>query len=145
MGTTQSRKVPSPEIGSKPDSFFDSPVKVPSTPTTNQTKSFWERMLSSPTNSYVKVLFCGRDHFPSAFIYTSEELKGRKEVMVCQCDSCELDTQIQDAHVVIPLMTKITGNLIQNAPYLNLIMQFGVGLEGFISFYLLILFSKKET
>ena len=33
-------------------------------------------------------------------------------------------------HLQVPLMSKIDRSIIEKAPFLNLIMQFGVGLEG---------------
>lgn len=112
--------------------FADSPVKSSSAVTAGSAgSSFWSIDLFGLSQShYAKVLFCGRDHFPSGFIYTKEALQSHANIVVVQCDATELATEIEDAHVIVPLMTKISRDLIEKAPYLNLIMQFGVGLEG---------------
>lgn len=135
MGVAQSslqqEKQP-PSIG-----FFDSPAKqvVTNVQKNSESKegSFWSSILGaspSKSNGYVKVLFCGKDHFPSAFAYTKEELLLNRNVVVLQCDQNDIEREIADTHVIIPLMSKITRDLIEKAPLLNLIMQFGVGLEG---------------
>ena len=41
-----------------------------------------------------------------------------------------VSSEIVNSHVVIPLMTKITKNMIQHSPPLQLIMQYGTGIEG---------------
>jgi phosphoglycerate dehydrogenase-like enzyme len=111
--------------------FADSPVKSSSAVAGAASNSFWNIDLFGLSQShYAKVLFCGRDHFPSGFIYTKEALQNHTNIVVAQCDTTELATEIEDAHVVVPLMTKISRDLISKAPYLNLIMQFGVDLDG---------------
>jgi len=49
---------------------------------------------------------------------------------VVQCDREIVQSEIVNSHVVVPLMTKITKNMIQHSPKLQLIMQYGTGIEG---------------
>lgn len=78
----------------------------------------------------IKILFCGTGHFLDGYMMTKEALKAEKNVEVVQCKREDVQKEIASAHVVIPLMCKITKNMIQHAPRLQLIMQYGVGLEG---------------
>jgi len=65
--------------------------------------------------------------FP-AMIETVTRLLPEDEVRVCLQQ--ETAQRIAWAEVVIPAMTRITEEMIQSAPDLKLIQQFGVGLEG---------------
>jgi len=106
---------------------------------------------NADTVEYVKVLFCGGFykfilkyefniclncytssgfHFQDGFEFTKEALKNQKNIIIKQCAQEHVEREIIDSHVVVPLMTKITKNLMDKAPYLNLIQQFGMGLEG---------------
>ena len=75
----------------------------------------------------VKVLFCGTGHMASAFINTRENLKDEKDIEVITSD--DVEKEMKDATVVIPLMQKISASLIEASPNLKAIIQFGVGLE----------------
>jgi len=91
----------------------------------------------------MKVLFCGQ-HFRSSYIFTETAVlslfKTHFEqnamvfndsiVKVSHCAMEEVDKNIHDATIAIPFMTKFTKELIQKAPKLKMIMQYGVGLEG---------------
>jgi len=120
------------ERANAPEFFADTPVKSSSsTGRSNGGSSFWSMdFFGTAQIQYAKVLFCGKDHFPSGFVYTKQALQSHSNIVVAQCDAADLGTEIEDAHVIVPLMTKITRELIEKAPYLSLIMQFGVGLEG---------------
>lgn len=74
----------------------------------------------------MRVLICD-DMFP-AMIETVTRLLPEDEVRVCLQQ--EAAQRIAWAEVVIPAMTRITEEMIQSAPDLKLIQQFGVGLEG---------------
>lgn len=74
----------------------------------------------------MKILICA-DMFP-AMIETVTRLLPEDEVRVCL--QKEVPTQASWAEVLIPAMTRITSEIIQSAPNLKLIQQFGVGLEG---------------
>ena len=65
--------------------------------------------------------------FP-AMIETVTRLLPEDEVRVCLPK--EVPTQAPWAEVLIPAMTRLTPEIIQSAPDLKLIQQFGVGLEG---------------
>ena len=47
-----------------------------------------------------------------------------------QCREHEIEEEITDTHVLVPLMCKIDRGLLEKAPYLNLIQQFGVAVDG---------------
>jgi len=74
----------------------------------------------------MKILICA-DMFP-AMIETVTRLLPEDEVRVCLKD--EVAAQAPWAEVLIPAMTRLTPEIIQSAPDLKLIQQFGVGLEG---------------
>ena len=74
----------------------------------------------------MKVLICA-DMFP-AMIETVTRLLPEDEVRVCLQQ--EVKDQAPWAEVLIPAMTPITSEIINSAPDLKLIQQFGVGLEG---------------
>jgi hypothetical protein len=88
---------------------------------------------SSSTHKVFNVLFAtGPTHFDSAYVYTKEILNryAPRNIQVTRCDTAELIHNIQDTVVLIPFMSPITKTIIQHAPQLKLIIQFGVGLEG---------------
>ena len=74
----------------------------------------------------MKILICA-DMFP-AMIETITRLMPADEVRVCL--QKEVPSQAPWAEVLIPAMTRLTPEIIQSAPDLKLIHQFGVGLEG---------------
>ena len=74
----------------------------------------------------MKILICA-DMFP-AMIETVTRLLPDDEVRVCL--QKEVPAQAPWAEVLIPAMTRLTAEIIQSAPDLKLIQQFGVGLEG---------------
>jgi lactate dehydrogenase-like 2-hydroxyacid dehydrogenase len=59
-------------------------------------------------------------------LYTKQELE-KDGCIVMQSDDAR---EILDADVIIPFMRMIDYDLLQRAPNLKLIMQYGVGLEG---------------
>jgi phosphoglycerate dehydrogenase-like enzyme len=74
----------------------------------------------------MKILVCA-DMFP-AMIETVTRLLPDDEVRVCL--QKDVASQAPWAEVLIPAMTRLTPAIIQSAPDLKLIQQFGVGLEG---------------
>ena len=55
---------------------------------------------------------------------------GNCEFRFVACAREQVATEIVDADVAVPLMTKIDETLLAKAPILKLVLQFGVGLEG---------------
>lgn len=98
--------------------------QLPTTKTTNNSLFIGDRR-----NERIKIVFCG-NHFLDGYIATKQALINEKNVVVIQCHTDDILKEIVDAHVIVPLMAKIGKNLIQHAPRLAMIMQFGVGLEG---------------
>ena len=83
---------------------------------------------------YFKVLFCGEE-FPAGAEETRKALEKHDAVGNCEfrfvaCAREQVATEIVDADVAVPLMTKIDETLLAKAPILKLVLQFGVGLEG---------------
>jgi phosphoglycerate dehydrogenase-like enzyme len=77
-----------------------------------------------------KVLFCSK-HFPAACFFTRQALNGLgQHYIVEQCEEKRLEEEIQDAVVVVPFMVRITDQVLQQASWLRLVIQYGVGLEG---------------
>ena len=74
----------------------------------------------------MRILICA-DMFP-AMIETVTGLLPEDDVRVCLQN--EVSLHAPWAEVLIPAMTRITAEIIQSAPDLKLIQQFGVGLEG---------------
>eukprot|EP00889_Picochlorum_renovo_P005008 jgi/Picre1/32038/NNA_007386.t1 len=77
----------------------------------------------------MKVLFCGNDMY-FGFAYTKEEVERRRLGTVVQCDRDKLSQEIVDADVIVPLMCRITKDLIDKASRAKLIIQYGAGVEG---------------
>ena len=83
---------------------------------------------------HFKVLFCGKE-FPAGAEETRKALEKHDAVGNCEfrfvaCAREQVATEIVDADVAVPLMTKIDETLLAKAPILKLVLQFGVGLEG---------------
>ena len=93
--------------------------------------SFYRHSLGAGVQEYLgerkmKILICA-DMFP-AMIETVTRLLPEDEVRVCL--QKEVLAEAPWAEVLIPAMTRLTAEIIQSAPDLKLIQQFGVGLEG---------------
>ena len=78
----------------------------------------------------MKVLFCGRDmHF--GYAYTKEEIEHVHGIgRVVQCDRTDLEKEIVDADVIVPLMMPITRDVLLKCTRAKLIIQYGAGIEG---------------
>jgi lactate dehydrogenase-like 2-hydroxyacid dehydrogenase len=77
-----------------------------------------------------KVVFGGLGHFEAAFLKTKETLKDDQRISVVQSSAESIESEISDADIVIPFMVPMTERLLQLAPKLKMIMQYGVGIEG---------------
>ena len=124
MGGLASREPPSPAI-----TPFATPTTTPSKPLRSTKSTSQSLFIGDRRGEKIKVLFCG-NHFEDGFQNTKQALSDEKNLVVVQCNVDDIKKEITDAHVVVPLMSKIRKDLIQHAPRLALIMQFGVGLEG---------------
>lgn len=92
-----------------------------------------KRMTSSKVGPIVgrplKLLFCGEE-FPDGARCTAASLADCPDVQVTTCSREEVPSQIVDADVAIPLMTRLDAATIAKGTRLRLVLQFGVGLEG---------------
>jgi phosphoglycerate dehydrogenase-like enzyme len=88
--------------------------------------------LHPPRSSKTKVLFCGLE-FLEGWNQTRlavEHAGLSDQIDVVRCDRQDVPREIQDAHVAVPLMTRLDATALQNAGALRMVIQFGVGLEG---------------
>ena len=79
-----------------------------------------------------KIVFCGIEHFSDGREFTKPHLEaeGGSLCNVVACDVQNLVDEIKDCTVLIPMMAKVTKDLIDISTNLRMIMQFGVGIEG---------------
>ena len=83
-------------------------------------------------SSKTKVLFCGLE-FLEGWNQTrlAVERAGLSDAIdVVRCDRADVPREIQDAHVAVPLMTRLDATALRDARALRMVIQFGVGLEG---------------
>jgi phosphoglycerate dehydrogenase-like enzyme len=76
----------------------------------------------------IKILFCSKQ-YPETMNFLKSILPSDK-FYIFNCNENELKDKIKDVHVAVPLMSKLTEEIINKAHNLKLIHQFGVGLEG---------------
>lgn len=68
-------------------------------------------------------------HF--GFAFTKQEVEAIHRVgRVIQCDREDVEKEMIDADVIVPLMTPITGEMLLKCTKAKLIIQFGAGIEG---------------
>ncbi len=68
-------------------------------------------------------------HF--GYAYTKEEIEQVKRVgRVVQCDRADVEREIVNADVIVPLMTPITREMLLKCTKAKLLIQFGAGIEG---------------
>lgn len=78
----------------------------------------------------MKVLFCGKQ-FDSGFEFTRQEIsKYNFPIVVQNCEPVELITEVRNAAIIVPFMCRIGRDVLDAANELQMVMQFGVGLEG---------------
>ena len=75
-----------------------------------------------------KILFCSKQ-YPLTLEFLKKYLSVEK-FKIFNCDEKNLSESIKDVDVAVPLMSRLTPEIINNAKKLKLIHQFGVGLEG---------------
>ncbi len=75
-----------------------------------------------------KILFCSKQ-YPLTLEYLKKFLPNDR-FHIFNCDEKDLKKEIKDVDVAVPLMSRLTSDIIENAEKLKLIHQFGVGLEG---------------
>lgn len=66
----------------------------------------------------------------AGWAFTAQSLAEDASVRVVQCDREALPTEIRDADVAVPLMSRLDRTLLLSAVRLKLIIQYGVGVEG---------------
>lgn len=81
-----------------------------------------------PVKEEIRVVFCGRDHFRAAYGLT--KAKVGPKVTIVQAAGEELKEALKTADVAVPFMERLDATLLESAPRLKLVMQFGVGVEG---------------
>lgn len=80
----------------------------------------------------LQVLFCGH-MMRAGFEFTRQAVERAglaSTLLVQQCSTEELPAAVRDAHVAVPLMSAFDKQLLQHARQLQMILQFGVGLEA---------------
>ena len=77
----------------------------------------------------MKVLFCG-EHMRAGFEFSRDILASEPDIEVRACSRERLPEEAIDAAVLVPLMSRVSRELLVSARRLRLVMQFGVGLEG---------------
>ncbi|CAG9463473.1 unnamed protein product [Pedinophyceae sp. YPF-701] len=84
----------------------------------------------APVEGPLKVLFCGHD-MTKGYEFTKEELEAADpSAVVTRCQRGDVLDHARDAHVLVPLMTRIEEHVIASSPDLRMIIQYGVGIEG---------------
>lgn len=110
---------------------MSAPFALP--PLTLLTGSAIKAMTSSRAGPIVgrplKLLFCGEE-FPDGARCTAASLADCPDVHVTTCSREEVASQIVDADMAVPLMTRLDAATIAKGTRLRLVLQFGVGLEG---------------
>ncbi|KAK9830334.1 hypothetical protein WJX72_011101 [[Myrmecia] bisecta] len=77
-----------------------------------------------------KVLFCGEE-FQWGFRFTAQQLDQEQGVQVVTCPRAQVAQEIRDAHVAVPLACgRLDAAILDQAPNLQMILQYGVGVEG---------------
>ncbi|KAL8159994.1 hypothetical protein V2J09_001531 [Rumex salicifolius] len=76
-----------------------------------------------------RVLFCGPE-FPASHKYTIEYLSKYPDIQVDVLPIHDTAKLIDNYHICVVKMLRMTSDIISRAKQLKLIMQFGVGLEG---------------
>ena len=87
------------------------------------------RYLQPLRSTPLEVVFAGERHFLAALRLTKELLPD-DGVEITQVPAEQLPEALKTAHVAVPFMERLDASLLENAPELRLVVQFGVGVEG---------------
>ncbi|CAI8583516.1 unnamed protein product [Vicia faba] len=88
-----------------------------------------EKMIKDVEKKITRVLLCGY-HFPASNQYTAEYLQNHSSIKVDVLPLEEVPNAIGNYHACIVKSMKLDSNIISRAVQMQLIMQYGVGLEG---------------
>ncbi|KAL5078449.1 hypothetical protein RYX36_017433 [Vicia faba] len=88
-----------------------------------------EMMIKDVEKKITRVLLCGY-HFPASNQYTAEYLQNHSSIKVDVLPLEEVPNAIGNYHACIVKSMKLDSNIISRAVQMQLIMQYGVGLEG---------------
>lgn len=82
----------------------------------------------------MQVLFCGKT-MQAAYALTQQlavsgTIAGSEHLRVVCCESKDVNREMRDTHIAVPLMSQLNRATIAQAPNLKMILQFGVGVEG---------------
>ncbi|XP_059461544.1 uncharacterized protein LOC132190539 [Corylus avellana] len=80
-------------------------------------------------NKITRILFCGLN-YPASHSYTREYLQKHPFIQVDAVPFDDVPNSIAKYHVCVVKTMKLDSNIISRATQMNLIMQYGVGLEG---------------
>ncbi|CAJ1958495.1 unnamed protein product [Sphenostylis stenocarpa] len=101
-----------------------------------RTYSTWTGLMESNGNlakdvekQTTRVLFCG-PHFPASHEYTAEYLQNHSHIKVDVLSFEDVSKDISNYHVCIVKSMRLDSDIISRAVQMQLIMQYGVGLEG---------------
>ncbi|KAJ7982586.1 glyoxylate/hydroxypyruvate reductase HPR3 [Quillaja saponaria] len=86
-------------------------------------------MVTDDEKCTTRVLFCG-SQFPASHEYTREYLQSYPFIKVDDVSLDDVPNVIANYHVCIVKMMQLDSNVISRASQMQLIMQYGVGLEG---------------
>jgi phosphoglycerate dehydrogenase-like enzyme len=87
-------------------------------------------MGNAESGEFVKVLWPSTTQHISAYEFLKNWLKDYPNIIVHMCHPSEVEKEMANTHVLIPLMAKVSRSLMEKSPYLALIQQYGVDIEG---------------
>ncbi|XP_058721993.1 uncharacterized protein LOC131593506 isoform X1 [Vicia villosa] len=88
-----------------------------------------KNLMEKNEKKMTRVLFCGY-HFPASNQYTAEYLQNHSSIKVDVLPLEEVPHAIGNYHACVVKSMKLDSNIISRAVQMQLIMQYGVGLEG---------------
>ncbi|BDA43435.1 Glyoxylate reductase [Coccomyxa sp. Obi] len=85
--------------------------------------------MGSCTSDVFRVLFCGEE-FNWGYKFTKEALQDDANIEVSCCRREEVGEHIGSTDLAVPLMARLDAHMLDSAPRLKAILQYGVGVEG---------------